>query len=156
MRVGSQLIFESSSKINFPQRQNSSIYSRRKKSHPIHPRTEHCIRVLSARNISNMKFASTSILIFFCLAVSTALPRVKLPLNEKSIGSVASNPSATDLTPISTKATWKANMPNLARRESWEDVVSLYPLSRLYAHLEGFLNEKLTTQTKQAVEVHNL
>lgn len=31
-----------------------------------------------------------------------------------------------------------------------------YPFSRLFAHLEGFLNEKLTTPTKQAVEVHNL
>lgn len=105
-----------------------------------------------------MRCSSTSILIFFYLAFSNALPRVELPLNDKSTGSVASPPSATDLTPIllTTKATWKANTSNLARRESWENVVSLYPSSGLFAHLEGFLNVKLTTLNKHAVEVHSL
>ncbi|MCJ1346319.1 hypothetical protein MMC31_004534 [Peltigera leucophlebia] len=70
-----------------------------------------------------MKFAFTAPLLFCCLALSTALPRVEFPLSGKSTGSVAST-SATDLSPtiLPTKAALRAKISHLARRESWEDV----------------------------------
>lgn len=53
-------------------------------------------------------------LLLCCLALSTALPRVEFPL-------------------LPTKAALTANFSNLARRESWEDAVSLHPFFRLFA-----------------------
>lgn len=104
-----------------------------------------------------MKFASTSVLIFFCLAFSTALPRVEFPLNHKSTGSVASHSAATDLTLIqsTTKATWKASFSNLARRESWENVVGLYPFS-VSLLIYNYFWMKIDHPAKHTVEVHNL